>query len=68
MRGRSSEFVKIGPLILHGNSSSMIRFLFNVVQDVKVFLLWHDPLMQGWEHKTAYSFYLKYRPSVGKIR
>ncbi|CAB3979783.1 cartilage oligomeric matrix -like [Paramuricea clavata] len=34
----------------------------------QVSLLWHDPLMQGWEHKTAYRFYLKYRPSVGKIR
>ena len=34
----------------------------------QVSLLWHDPLMQGWEHKTAYKFYLHYRPSVGKIR
>ena len=31
----------------------------------EVELLWHDPLMQGWQHRTAYLWRLTFRPSLG---
>ncbi|KAK3740783.1 hypothetical protein QZH41_001242 [Actinostola sp. cb2023] len=34
----------------------------------RVTLLWCDPKMEGWQHKTPYQFYVKHRPSVGIIR
>ncbi|XP_030849758.1 thrombospondin-1 [Strongylocentrotus purpuratus] len=34
----------------------------------EVELMWHDPLMQGWQHRTAYLWRLTYRPSIGIIR
>nr|XP_054757339.1 uncharacterized protein LOC129263455 [Lytechinus pictus] len=34
----------------------------------EVELMWHDPLMQGWQHRTAYLWRLTYRPSIGIMR
>ncbi|XP_028399982.1 uncharacterized protein LOC114523303 [Dendronephthya gigantea] len=52
-----------------GPSDVLAQALWHSRETVdQVSVLWHDPLMQGWEHRTPYRFYLKYRPSVGKIR
>ncbi|KAI8514679.1 hypothetical protein Bbelb_072700 [Branchiostoma belcheri] len=33
-----------------------------------VTMLWHDPDMRGWIHRTPYTFQLMHRPSVGAVR
>lgn len=34
----------------------------------QVRLLWHDPQMQPWLHKTSYKFEIKFKPSLGRMR
>ena len=42
--------------------SSYPKFFFQVK------MLWVDPAMRGWQHKTAYSFHLELKPSLGRMR
>lgn len=34
----------------------------------QVKMLWFDPSMRGWQHRTPYSFNLELTPSIGRMR
>lgn len=34
----------------------------------QVKMLWFDPSMRGWQHRTPYSFNLELKPSIGRMR
>eukprot|EP00058_Branchiostoma_floridae_P009584 XP_002595072.1 hypothetical protein BRAFLDRAFT_90181 [Branchiostoma floridae] len=52
-----------------GPSSTLADALWHTHDTVNhVTILWHDPDMRGWIHRTPYTFQLMHRPSVGLIR
>ncbi|XP_078573147.1 uncharacterized protein LOC144859992 [Branchiostoma floridae x Branchiostoma japonicum] len=52
-----------------GPSSTLADALWHTHDTAShVTMLWHDPDMRGWIHRTPYTFQLMHRPSVGLIR
>ncbi|KAK2177981.1 hypothetical protein NP493_567g04003 [Ridgeia piscesae] len=52
-----------------GPGTDLARALWHSADtSIQATLLWHEPSMLGWQHKTAYRWHLSWRPTRGLIR